>query len=110
MIAMSIELDHIVLWVADPLRSVEFYGTVLELAPLRLEEFREGTAPFPSVRVSAGTIIDLMPLSLAPGMDAAAQGSAGHPVNQLCLSLDRDGYLALKERLAALGIPTPLTM
>ncbi|GAA0952548.1 VOC family protein [Actinocorallia libanotica] len=110
MIAMSIELDHIVLWVADPLRSAEFYGTVLGLAPLRLAEFREGTAPFPSVRVSAGTIIDLMPLSLAPGMDAAAQGSAGHPVNHLCLSLDRDGYLALKERLAALGIPTPLTM
>ncbi|WP_198653591.1 VOC family protein [Actinocorallia populi] len=107
---MHIELDHIVLWVADPIRSAEFYATVLELTPLRLQEFRDGTAPFPSVRVSAGTIIDLAPLPLAAGLNAAGEGTAGHPVNHLCLNLDHDGYLALKDRLAAHGIPVPLTM
>jgi catechol 2,3-dioxygenase-like lactoylglutathione lyase family enzyme len=51
--------DHIVLRVADAERSLEFYAGVLGLAPERLEEWRAGEAPFVSVRVDAGTVIDL---------------------------------------------------
>ena len=50
---MQAKLDHVVLWVADPLRSLEFYENVVGLAPVRADEFREGKAPFPSVRVSS---------------------------------------------------------
>ena len=51
--------DHIVLRVADAERSLEFYAGGLGLAPERLEEWRAGEAPFVSVRVDAGTVIDL---------------------------------------------------
>jgi hypothetical protein len=50
---MQAKLDHVVLWVAEPLRSLEFYERVGGLIPVRADEFREGKAPFPSVRVSA---------------------------------------------------------
>lgn len=55
---MSLSLDHVVLWVADPLRSLEFFESVVGLAPVRVAEFRAGQAPFPSVRVSDVTILD----------------------------------------------------
>jgi catechol 2,3-dioxygenase-like lactoylglutathione lyase family enzyme len=50
---MQAKLDHVVLWVADPFRSLEFYERVVGLTPVRADEFREGKAPFPSVRVSS---------------------------------------------------------
>ena len=54
-------LDHIVLRVSDVQRSLDWYITRLGLAPVRVDEWRAGQCPFPSVRVSAGTIIDLIP-------------------------------------------------
>jgi catechol 2,3-dioxygenase-like lactoylglutathione lyase family enzyme len=53
-------LDHIVLNVSDIERSLGFYCDQLGLEPVRVEEWRERRAPFPSVRVDAGTIIDLL--------------------------------------------------
>ncbi|MCC6849040.1 MAG: VOC family protein [Deltaproteobacteria bacterium] len=101
-------MDHVVLWTDDPLRAVEFYARVVGLAPVRLEEFRAGRAPFPSVRVSPATILDLMGRAAAPvadGMTSAA-GSAGHPVNHVCLALSEADYAALRGRLQASGVPT----
>lgn len=43
-------VDHIVLWVEDPLRSVAFYQDVLGAAGVRLGEYEAGQASFPSVR------------------------------------------------------------
>jgi catechol 2,3-dioxygenase-like lactoylglutathione lyase family enzyme len=54
------ELDHIVLRCADVERTLAWYTDVLGLALVRLDEWRRGDAPFPSVRVSDGTIIDLV--------------------------------------------------
>ena len=54
------DFDHIVLNVADGERSLRFYCDELGLAPVRVEEWRQGQAPFPSVRVSGATIIDLL--------------------------------------------------
>lgn len=53
-------LDHIVLTVADVERSLGFYCGVLGLEPVRVEEWRAGSVPFPSARVDASTIIDLL--------------------------------------------------
>jgi len=53
--------DHVVLNVTDAERSLAFYCGVLGLEPLRVEEWRAGTVPFPSARIDAGTIIDLLP-------------------------------------------------
>ena len=46
-------MDHIVLNVPDIDRSLAFYMDVLGLEPERLDKFRRGEAPFPSVRISA---------------------------------------------------------
>lgn len=54
--------DHLVLNVADVERSLSFYCDVLGLEPVRVEQWRAGEAPFPSVRVNGATIIDLMGL------------------------------------------------
>ncbi|MFC0503342.1 VOC family protein [Micromonospora costi] len=52
--------DHLVLTVADVERSLDFYCHRLGLEPVRVDEWRAGHVPFPSVRVSPDTIIDLV--------------------------------------------------
>jgi glyoxylase I family protein len=109
---MEATLDHVVLWTEDPLRAVEFYEHVVGLTPVRVEEFRAGQAPFPSVRVSAESIIDLMARAAAPLVDAlsGAEASAGHRVNHVCLSMSAAEFAALQARLAARGIATSTMM
>lgn len=55
-----IEFDHLVLKCADVETTLAWYLDVLGLQPVRVEEWRARTAPFPSVRVNATTIIDLI--------------------------------------------------
>jgi catechol 2,3-dioxygenase-like lactoylglutathione lyase family enzyme len=52
-------LDHVVVCCADVERSLTFYCDTLGLEPDRLEEWRRGEVPFPSVRISPTTVIDL---------------------------------------------------
>lgn len=91
-------LDHIVLVSADVERSLEFYVGVLGLAPERLEEWRRGEVPFPSVRITPTTIIDLFPTSMAPGApaqspsrrgpQASGGGAATRNLDHLCLVVE----------------------
>lgn len=52
--------DRLVLNVTDVERSLEFYCGLLGLEPVRVEQWRAGQVGFPSVRVTADTIIDLV--------------------------------------------------
>lgn len=52
--------DHLVLNVADVERALDFYCGRLGLRPVRVEQWRAGQVKFPSVRVSADSIIDLV--------------------------------------------------
>ncbi|WP_434599648.1 VOC family protein [Streptomyces sp. A5-4] len=54
------EFDHLVLNVRDVERALDFYCGPLGLEPVRVAEWRAGEVPFPSVRVSPTTIIDLL--------------------------------------------------
>ncbi|MEW1747986.1 VOC family protein [Streptomyces angustmyceticus] len=54
-----IAFDHLVLNVADIERSLAFYCGQLGLEPVRVDGWRAGEVPFPSVRVSPTTLIDL---------------------------------------------------
>ncbi len=54
-----LELDHVVFRVTDMERSVQWYRDVLGLQVVRLDEWRQGSAPFVSVRITPDTIIDL---------------------------------------------------
>jgi catechol 2,3-dioxygenase-like lactoylglutathione lyase family enzyme len=109
---MPATLDHVVLWTDDPLRAVDFYERVVGLTPVRVDEFRTGQAPFPSVRISADTIVDLMARAAAPVVDAmaGAEASAGHPVNHLCVAMSEPEFAALRARLAERAIPTSSIM
>lgn len=53
-------LDHIVLNVADVERSLEWYTRMLGLEGVRVDEWRQGDVLFPSLRLDATTIIDLL--------------------------------------------------
>jgi extradiol dioxygenase family protein len=79
---------------------MDFYSRVVGLAPVRFDEFKTGEAPFPSVRVSEDSIIDLMPTQMATDV------SAGHPVNHVCLALSKPEWDALDRRLQAAGVDT----
>jgi catechol 2,3-dioxygenase-like lactoylglutathione lyase family enzyme len=70
-------LDHIVIDCADVERSVAWWTGELGLEPLRLEEWRQGKAPFVSVRIDAHTIIDLQ-----------AADRTGENVNHIALTVD----------------------
>lgn len=94
-------LDHIVLNVADVERTLHFYHEGLGLAVERLDAYRAGDAPFPSVRVNADTIIDLFPPTLS-GTTAATRTNAN--VDHLCLVVT-DSIETLQEHLAAIGVP-----
>ncbi|WP_210634442.1 VOC family protein [Streptomyces sp. GESEQ-13] len=100
-------LDHIVLWVSDPIAAAHFYEKAVGLEPVRLADFSVGEAPFPSVRVSEETILDLMPRSKADRMTMlpGAADSSGHPVNHVCLSLSGEAFDALLDRLEQQSVP-----
>ena len=55
-----LEMDHIVLNCADVEATLAWYVDQLGLAPVRVDEWRRGKAPFPSVRVNPSTIVDLV--------------------------------------------------
>jgi len=71
--------DHLVLAVSDIERSIAWYRDVLGLEESRVEEWRRGEAPFPSVRINAESIIDLIP---GPGSSTARN------VDHICLVVE----------------------
>ncbi|MFJ6073338.1 VOC family protein [Streptomyces sp. NPDC093065] len=100
-------LDHVVLWVRDPVAAAGFYEKNLGFEPLRVTEYAEGTVSFPSVRIDDLTILDLAPHSMAPRMRVlpGADASAGHPVNHICVSLSPQAFDALRTRLEEQSVP-----
>jgi catechol 2,3-dioxygenase-like lactoylglutathione lyase family enzyme len=80
-------IDHVVFRVADVERAMAFYVGTLGLEPVRVEEWRAGTVLFPSVRIDASTIIDLLPRELA-GDDSGADTPVGRNVDHVCLVVE----------------------
>jgi catechol 2,3-dioxygenase-like lactoylglutathione lyase family enzyme len=78
-------LDHIVLNVADVERSLTFYLDELGLEPVRVDEWRRKEVFFPSARVDAGTIIDLL-----------ATPRTGENADHFCLVVQPTDFDALK--------------
>ena len=82
-------MDHIVLVVADVERSVAWYRDALGLEALRLDEWRDGTVFFPSLRVNEGTIIDVV----AGDRDASVRGNVDH----FCLVVEPTDLAAVRD-------------
>jgi len=78
-------LDHLVLNVTDVERALAFYCDELGLAPERVDEWRRGHVLFPSVRVDANTILDLL-----------AAPRSGENCDHLCLVVEPVDLEAVK--------------
>ncbi len=89
-------LDHIVVNTKDVENAVKFYGDVLGMEILRLEEFHEGKVGFVSARVSPEVIIDLRPDS--------SEEKTGPNVDHFCLVLGPTNMNSLHADLKAKGV------
>lgn len=81
-------LDHLVLIVADVDRSLSFYCDVLGFAGERVEEWRQGQVPFPSVRIDGTTIIDLFPAAMAGEPGASDEISSVTNLDHFCVTIE----------------------
>jgi catechol 2,3-dioxygenase-like lactoylglutathione lyase family enzyme len=79
-------LDHVVLRVADVERSLAWYCDELGCVPERVDEWRDGKIFFPSVRLDATTVIDLLQAPRADGN-----------VDHVCLVIEPEDLQALKD-------------
>lgn len=86
--------DHLVLRCADVEATLAWYADRLGLEPIRVDEWRAGTVPFPSLRIDAGTLIDLVPWS-PPATGRSDDPPGDRPtdgrLNHICLVVDRAG-------------------
>jgi catechol 2,3-dioxygenase-like lactoylglutathione lyase family enzyme len=94
-----IGMDHIVLWSPDVERSVAFYRDVLGCALERLDEWRAGNVFFPSVRLSATTLIDVF-----PGGAADVGQATPRNLHHFCLAVETDDLQGVAEELRAAGV------
>jgi catechol 2,3-dioxygenase-like lactoylglutathione lyase family enzyme len=91
-------MDHIVLNTTDVERSLAFYAGLLGLEEERVEEFRRGEVGFPSVRVSADTLIDLFPTTEPP------EAATTQNLNHFCLVAEDVDFDALLPLLREHGV------
>lgn len=96
---MKCLIDHIVLNVEDEENMIAFYLEVLMLTSERLDEYRAGRVPFPSVRLNSDTIIDLFPKNMWRKRSTNRNGR--NNLNHFCLSLSKKAWAGLLERLNA---------
>jgi catechol 2,3-dioxygenase-like lactoylglutathione lyase family enzyme len=90
-------LDHIVLNIEDDETIIDFYTRILMLPAERLEDYRAGHAPFPSVRINQDTVIDLFPKKLWEQNTSTEKGFSN--LNHFCLSLNKKDWEDLHGRL-----------
>ncbi len=100
---MQCVMDHIVLNVEDDEKMIAFYEKVLMFPTERLDEYRSGKVPFPSVRLNVDTIIDLFPKKLWQASSRAGEGREN--LNHFCISLIKEIWQELLERLQAHAVP-----
>ena len=96
---MQCLMDHIVLNVEDDEKMIAFYSKVLMFTPERLEEYRTGDVPFPSVRLNSDTVIDLFPKKLWQQSAQTRQGPEN--LNHFCFAISKGTWENLLERLQA---------
>ncbi|MBI3329554.1 MAG: VOC family protein [Nitrospinae bacterium] len=94
-------MDHIVLNVEDIDRSLNFFTQVLGLETERVEQFHKKEVPFPSVRVSPETVIDLFPMK--PG-EALARGPGLQNLNHFTMVVEAADFEAFQKHLGEHGV------
>lgn len=82
-------IDHITLQVKSADNSLAWYQGVFGFQPLRVDEWRSGAAPYPSLRVSDSCVLNLLP---SPTRDGPAAGASCN-LRSLVVRLDGEGKL-----------------
>ncbi len=100
---MQCLMDHIVLNVEDDEKMIAFYAKVLMFPTERVDEYRAGKVPFPSVRLNEDTIIDLFPKEM--WQESSRTGEGRENLNHFCVALSRESWQELLERLHANEVP-----
>jgi catechol 2,3-dioxygenase-like lactoylglutathione lyase family enzyme len=100
---MQCSMDHIVLNVEDDEKMIAFYAKVLMFPPERLDEYRLGEVPFPSLRLNEDTIIDLFPKKMWQASSRAGTGREN--LNHFCMALTKETWQELLERLRVNVVP-----
>lgn len=98
-------MDHIVLNVEDMEAVLRFYIDVLGLPGERVEQYRAGEAPFPSLRISPDTLIDLFPRSEEPEEPEELTERRSRDLHHFCLVIDKTDMQRVIEHLGAHGVP-----
>jgi catechol 2,3-dioxygenase-like lactoylglutathione lyase family enzyme len=93
-------IDHIVLNVEDTDAMIAFYVDIIGLAPERVEAYCAGKVFFPSLRINADTLIDLMPPAMWAQTDAAGEG---RNLDHFCLSMSEADWKAALARFSEAG-------
>jgi catechol 2,3-dioxygenase-like lactoylglutathione lyase family enzyme len=93
---MPATLDHLVLKLRNEAAMITFYTDILGLEAERLEDYRNGRAPFPSIRINPTTVIDLFPTTL----EAPVTPNLDH----FCLTLDGASWELVRNRLTEHGV------
>jgi len=99
---MKFKMDHIVINTVDIEAMLHFYINILELPGERIQEFHDHQVPFPSVRITADSIIDLFPKRLWENDNP--ENVCRPNLNHFCLSTSKAGWELLRKRLADNGI------
>jgi glyoxylase I family protein len=86
-------IDHVVLWVDSPTNSLAFFVDVVGLRAVREQDYDEGSATFPSVRLNDSSILDLMDRNTV-SLVREFTGD-GRPINHICLSMNATEYSIL---------------
>ena len=101
-------IDHVVIWVKNAKRSLDFYTNTLGLESVREKDFLDDNARFPSVRINENTIFDIMEsdelLPLVQNFTGGATGVGGIPINHICLSMTQEEYESIVNQLGASGV------
>lgn len=95
-----IAMDHIVLNVHDMDTMLDFYINVLGLQGERIDAFNDGKVGFPSVRISADTLIDLFPMPEG----SASAGPVEKRLNHFCMVIEPADMPEVVAHLEAHGV------
>ncbi|MGE0877679.1 MAG: VOC family protein [Acidimicrobiia bacterium] len=82
----ALAFDHLVLHSTDVERTIAWYQRHVGLDGVRLDEWRAGAVPFPSLRVDDNTIVDIL---------ARPPGGTGH-LDHICFVVSEDDLAAVK--------------
>jgi catechol 2,3-dioxygenase-like lactoylglutathione lyase family enzyme len=97
--ATALALDHIVLVADNVDETLAWYDRHAGLDGVRIEEWRRGEAPFPSLRVDASTIIDVVPHGRDDGT------GRGH-LDHICFVVSEADRRALADELEVIDAGT----